>query len=135
MSHQLDIQVAKPPNLDLLWQQMLTAMPTTCTGGGYSRPTMTVSVTFSTDPVSAADIATAQAVCAAHDPTQQSQAQIAAAQAVQQQATLKSSVGAIVGELESFDPSTITDLASMVAAFDKQRKDLILLVQAVETFL
>lgn len=125
-------------NPDLLYAQLAA--------GGF--PGMTSIMSPSADPVlpvqvtmhfaddaQQSSIDTAIALIHAHDATQLSAAQQAAVAAQQQQSTLKTAVGAIIGELQSFNVASITDVASAAAAIGKLVTDLIPLVQAVDTFL
>jgi len=85
LEHQIDIQSNVIPNLSLLTQQLKASLAD-CTGAGFANDTMIVSVTFAVDPVPDQDIATAQQIVTAHDPSQkttdqQQTATIAAARA------------------------------------------------------
>ena len=105
MSHQIDIQLTKTPNWDLLSQQLIAAMPAICTGGGYSSDDMMAHVTFNIDPVSDTDIATVQQICTAHDPTQQTVQQVSNAAS---DISIKQLSAAIDTEIAHFKAGTFT---------------------------
>jgi hypothetical protein len=122
-------------NADLLTVQLKAAMPN-CGGIVYANGSDFVDVVFADEP-SESDIATAQMVCAAHDPTQQSAAQIAAAAALaaqqQQQITIGTELAKIEADLTKVATATLADLPSVIAALQTVATSLASTVHVIGT--
>jgi hypothetical protein len=128
-------------NRDLLDQQLRAGLSAAYDSVGTTTidATPAAQIVFTndpnTDPVSDADQVTCATICAAHDPTQPSAAQIAATQAQAQQATVSGEVTLIAQRIHSFDLASLTDLPSVIVAFNSLMADLDPILQVIDGLL